>query len=87
MRTIRTFGSDGPFPAPPLLVDPVSVQGEDLDDLVQQLAVAKYALTARDEATATAAVDAALAIARRLMTNGHAGSGSESLLRSRATPD
>ena len=59
------------------------VQAEDLDDLVQRLAVAKYALAAGDEAAAAEAVDAALALARHLMTRDHG----ESLLRSRATPD
>ena len=56
---------------------------EDLDDLVQRLAVAKYALDAGDTPAATAAVDAALTLARRLLTS----DGHETLLRTRATPD
>jgi len=60
------------------------VQAEDLDDLVQRLAVAKYALDAGDQAAASQALDAALALARRLMTRDHG----ESLLRTRpSTPD
>ena len=59
------------------------VQAEDLDDLVQRLAVAKYALAAGDEAAAAEAVDAALALARHLMTRAHG----ESLLRTRPAPD
>ena len=59
------------------------MQGEDLDDLVQRLAVARYALDAEDLTTTSDAIDAALAIARKLMTDGHG----ESLLRTRATPD
>jgi hypothetical protein len=82
-RAIRTFGPRGPYPPRVRLSDPEWVQAEDLDDLVQRLAVAKYALVAGDQAAATEAVDAALALARRLMTRGHAG---DSLLRSRATP-
>ena len=64
------------------MADACIVQGEDLDDLVQRLAVAKYALDAGDQAAATDAVDAALALARRLMTREHG----DSLLRTRATP-
>ena len=56
------------------------MQAEDLDDIVQRLAVAKYALAAHDEAKAAEAVDEALAAARRLMT---AERGS-TLVRSRA---
>jgi hypothetical protein len=59
------------------------VQAEDLDDLVQRLAVAKYALAAGDEATAAQAVDAALALARHLMTRDHG----DSLLRTRPAHD
>lgn len=59
------------------------VQAEDLDDLVQRLAVAKYALDAGDHSAASEALDAALALARRLMTRDHG----DSLLRTRATPD
>jgi hypothetical protein len=61
--------------------DPGRVQTEELDDLVQRLAVAKYALAAGDTQAATDAVDAALALARRLLS-ADAGNG---LLRSRAT--
>ena len=52
-----------------------------MDDLVQRLAVAKYALAAGDQQAASDAVDAALALARRLLTSERA----DSLLRSRAT--
>ena len=64
----------------PFMIDPGNVQAEDLDDLVQRLAVAKYALSAHDERKAADAIDAALATARRLMTQGHG----DSLLRDRA---
>jgi hypothetical protein len=60
--------------------DPGQVQAEELDDLVQRLAVAKYALAAHDVQAATDAVDAALSTARRLLT---AASG-DGLLRSRS---
>ncbi len=63
--------------------DAYIVQAEDLDDLVQRLAVAKYALAAGDQAAATEAVDAALALARQLMTREHG----DSLLRTRPAPD
>lgn len=56
------------------------MQAEELDDLVQRLAVAKYALSAHDERAAAEAIDAALATARRLMTESHG----DSLLRDRA---
>jgi hypothetical protein len=56
------------------------VQAEDLDDLVQRLAVAKYALAAGDEQAAAVSIDAALSLARRLMTSEHG----QSLLRTRA---
>jgi hypothetical protein len=59
------------------------VQAEDLDDLVQRLAVAKYALDAGDQAAASEALDAALALARRLMTRDHG----DSLLRTRPSSD
>ena len=59
------------------------VQSEDLDDLVQRLAVAKYALAAGDPQAATDAVDQALALARRLLTSG----SSDGLLRTRPTAD
>jgi pimeloyl-ACP methyl ester carboxylesterase len=48
-----------------------AVPAEDLDDLVQRLAVAKMALEAHDEGAAITALDAALAIARRLLTDAH----------------
>ena len=41
---------------------------EDLDDVVQALAVAKYALEVHDEDAAADAVDTALATARRLLS-------------------
>ena len=44
------------------------MQAEALDDIVQRLAVAKYALQAHDEAAAEAAIDAALVVARELLT-------------------
>jgi hypothetical protein len=44
---------------------------EELDDLVQRLVVAKMALETQDEAAALAALDAALATARRLLTDAH----------------
>ncbi|MDQ1685700.1 MAG: hypothetical protein QOC82_2437 [Frankiaceae bacterium] len=47
------------------------VPAEELDDLVQRLAVAKMALEARDEQAALDALDAALAMARRLLTDAH----------------
>ena len=45
------------------------MQAEPLDDIVQSLAVAKYALQAHDEPAAEAAIDAALAVARKLITD------------------
>ena len=56
---------------------------EDLDDVVQGLAVAKYALEAHDEPAAAAAIDAALETARRLLTE---SSDPAHLVRSRRTP-
>ena len=44
------------------------MQAEELDDLVQHLAVAKYALEAGEPGRASAAVDAAMEIARRVLT-------------------
>jgi len=66
-----------------------TVKGEELDDLVQRLAVARYALDAEDLATASDAIDAAMAIARRLMTDGliTGDGGGDSLLRTRPTSD
>ncbi|HET7531076.1 MAG TPA: hypothetical protein VFJ98_08970 [Mycobacteriales bacterium] len=61
------------------------MQAEELDDLVQHLAVAKYALEAGDEMQAAAGVDAALAIARRVLTRKQAERGpaaDESMVRS-----
>jgi len=55
------------------------VQAEDIDDLVQTLAVAKYSLEARDEAAAHAAVDKALTKARALLSNAR----SEGFVRTR----
>ena len=43
---------------------------EDIDDVVQALAVAKYALEAHDHAAAGEAIDAALAKARALLSRG-----------------
>jgi hypothetical protein len=45
------------------------VEIEALDDVVQHLAVAKYALEAHDREAALAAVDAGLSTARRLMSD------------------
>ena len=59
------------------------MQDEELDDIVQRLAVAKYALAAQDEETARDAIDAALEMARRLLT---ARRGT-SLVRSEAARD
>jgi hypothetical protein len=53
------------------------MQAEELDDLVQHLAVAKYALEAGDTARAHEAVDAAMAVARRVLTRKQAESGLE----------
>ncbi len=44
---------------------------EELDDLVQRLTVAKLALEAGDQEAALAALDIALATARRLLTDAH----------------
>ena len=68
---------------PAEVTDACLVQAEELDDLVQRLAVAKYALDAGDGAAASEALDGALALARTLMTREHG----DSLLRSRATQD
>jgi hypothetical protein len=62
-----------------------AMQAEELDDLVQHLAVAKYALEAHDPARASDAVDAAMTIARRVLSRKQAESGpaaSESMVRS-----
>jgi Cdc6-like AAA superfamily ATPase len=61
------------------------MKAEELDDLVQHLAVAKYALEAGDPSRAADAVDAAMAIARRVLTGKQSESGpgaSESMVRS-----
>ena len=61
------------------------MQAEELDDLVQHLAVAKYALEAGNAAQAGDAVDAAMAIARRVLTreqSEHGPAADESMVRS-----
>jgi hypothetical protein len=45
-----------------------NVRAEDIDDVVQALAVAKYALEAHDEPAAGEAIDTALAKARALLS-------------------
>ena len=50
------------------MTDPGIVRAEDIDDVVQALAVAKYALEAHDEPAARDAVDAALTKARALLS-------------------
>ena len=65
------------------------MQGEELDDLVQHLAVAKYALEAGEAGRAAEAVDAALAIARRVLTREQAERGrgvADSMVRSHPSP-
>jgi Cdc6-like AAA superfamily ATPase len=47
------------------------MQTEELDDLVQHLAVAKYALEAGDSDRASSALDSAMEIARRVLTRNH----------------
>src|SRR3954452_16793743 len=62
------------------------MQAEDLDDLVQHLAVAKYALEADETARAAEALDAAMIIARRVLTRNQAErgpAGAESMVRTR----
>jgi hypothetical protein len=62
------------------------MQTEELDNLVQHLAVAKYALEAKDSARACEAVDAAMVIARRVLTRQqaeHGPAGAESMVRTR----
>jgi hypothetical protein len=44
------------------------VKAEELDDLVQHLAIAKYSLEAGEQERASEALDAAMAIARRVLT-------------------
>jgi Cdc6-like AAA superfamily ATPase len=53
----------------------VHVKAQELDDLVQQLAVAKYALEAGDTTRAHEAVDAAMTIARRVLTRKQSETG------------
>jgi hypothetical protein len=48
--------------------DPGGVQAEEIDDVVQALAVAKYALEAHDEPAASEAIDRALTKARGLLS-------------------
>ena len=59
--------------------DPGNVQAEDIDDVVQALAVAKYALEAHDHPAAGAAIDQALAKARSLLSK----AGDERFVRTR----
>ena len=62
------------------------MQAEELDDLVQHLAVAKYAVEADDKARAAQALDAAMVIARRVLTRTqaeHGPGGAESMVRTR----
>ena len=62
------------------------MQAEELDDLVQHLAVAKYAIEADDKARACEALDAAMVIARRVLTRTqveHGPAGGESMVRTR----
>ena len=61
------------------------MHAEELDDLVQHLAVAKYALEAGNPSQASDAVDAAMAVARRVLTRKQAERGpaaDESMVRS-----
>jgi hypothetical protein len=63
-----------------------AMQAEELDDLVQHLAVAKYALEAGETERAGNAVDAAMAVARRVLTRKQAERGPAadgSMVRSR----
>jgi hypothetical protein len=66
-----------------IVVDHGGVEEQELDDIVQRLAVAKYALAAHDEDMAREAIDAALEMGRRLLT---ARRGT-SFVRSEAAPD
>jgi hypothetical protein len=62
------------------------MQAEELDNLVQHLAVAKYALEADDKARASEALDAALVIARRVLTREareNSAAAEESMVRTR----
>ena len=61
------------------------MQAEELDDLVQHLAVATYALEADDKVRASEALDAAMVIAKRVLTRKQAERGpaaDESMVRS-----
>src|SRR3954451_14948448 len=69
--------------------NPGAMQAEELDNLVQHLAVAKYALEADDKARASEALDAAMVIGRRLLTREQAENGplsAESMVRTRPSP-
>src|SRR3954468_16220352 len=64
---------------------PCLMHAEELDDLVQHLAVAKYALEAGDVDRAGVAVDGAMTIARRVLTRKQGESrpaADESMVRS-----
>ena len=70
------------FPSPIGQAD--GMQAEELDNLVQHLAVAKYALEADDKARAAEALDAAMVVARRMLTRKQAErgpAGAESMIR------
>src|SRR3954469_22022358 len=74
---------------PGLIGNPGAMQAEELDNLVQHLAVAKYALEADDKARAAEALDAAMVIGRRLLTREQAENGplsAESMVRTRPSP-
>ena len=58
-----------------LIGHPDPMQAEELDDLVQRLAVATYALEADDKARASEALEAAMVIARRVLTRQQAERG------------
>ncbi|HET6910146.1 MAG TPA: hypothetical protein VFH54_12460 [Mycobacteriales bacterium] len=60
------------------------MQDEELDDIVQRLAVAKYALAAHDEAQVSQAIDEALALSRRLMSARRRAARKTPMVRSRA---
>ena len=60
---------------PPRIAEAGRVKAQELDDVVQHLAVAKYALEAGDLSRAHDAVDAAMTIARRVLTHKQAEEG------------
>ena len=69
---------------------PCFVQTQELDDLVQHLAVAKYALEADERQVAADALDAALSIARRVLTRKHGENApitAEPMVRTRSAGD